>query len=81
MPKKPDVVHAENTDTGVKVKEGKVRQVNPQHVRSEEAHQLKLKEMLIPKRHRRPYQKMKFGQKRKQKEVRKMIEKRKKSAE
>lgn len=76
--KKPEVVRAENKETGVKVKEGKVYKVNQQHVRNEEAHQLKLKEMLITKRHRRPYEKIKFGQKRQQKEVRKMIEKRKK---
>ncbi|KAI6183837.1 Pescadillo-like protein [Aphelenchoides bicaudatus] len=76
--KKPEVVRAENKSTGVKVKEGQAHKVNQQHTRNEEAHQLKLKEMLIPKRHRRPYKKIKFGEKRQQKEVRKMIEKRKK---
>lgn len=78
QPKKPDVVRAENAETGVKVKQGKVHKVHPQQARNEEAHQLKLKEMLIPKRHRRPYEKIKFGKKRQEKEVRKMIEKRKK---
>jgi hypothetical protein len=78
QPKKPEVVRAENKQTGVKVKEGTVHKVHPQQVRNEEAHQLKLKEMSIPKRHRRPYEKIKFGKKRQAKEVRKMNEKRKK---
>lgn len=78
QPKKPEIVRAENKETGVKVKEGKVHKVHPQHVRNEEAHQLKLKEMSIPKRHRRPYEKIKFGKKRQAKEVRKMTDKRKK---
>lgn len=72
QPKKPEVVRAENKQTGVKVKEGTVHKVHPQQVRNEEAHQLKLKEMSIPKRHRRPYEKIKFGKKRQAKEVRKM---------
>ncbi|KAI6194624.1 Pescadillo-like protein [Aphelenchoides besseyi] len=76
QPKKPEVVRAENTKTGVKVKEGNVHKVHPQQVRNEAGQQLKLKEMLIAKRHRRAYEKIKFGEKRKKKELRKLVEKR-----
>lgn len=80
QPKQPDVVRAENPKTAVKVKEGKIHKVNPQQVRNEEAHQLKLKEMLIPKRYSRAYKKIKYGENRKKKEIRKMVEKRNKLA-
>jgi len=76
QPKKPEVVRAENVATGVKVKEGRVYKVHPQQVLNEEGQNLKLREMLIRKKQKRAYEKIKFGQKRKVKEVRKMVSKR-----
>ncbi|CAD5233003.1 unnamed protein product [Bursaphelenchus xylophilus] len=77
--KKPVVqpkVHAVNLETGVEVKKGRVHRENPQQKINEEGHDLKMREMMIPKRFKRAYKKIKHGQKEKKKEVRKMHAKR-----
>jgi len=49
---------------------------NKQKELNEKGQNLKLREMMIPKKHRRVYKKIKFGEKRKAKEQRKLLEKR-----
>lgn len=53
----------------MQVKEGKADRPNSVRRVAEEAEERKLQEMLIAKKHRRAYQKIKFGQKRKAREV------------
>ena len=78
QPRPAEVVRAANEATGVRVKEGRVHKVHPQQTRNDEGAQLKLREMLIPKKHKRAYEKIKFGQKRQKREARKMHDKREK---
>jgi len=61
----------------MQVKEGKADHGNVHKRVADRAEEKRLQEMLIAKKHRRAYQKIKFGQKRKAKEVRKLKEKRK----
>jgi hypothetical protein len=72
--KKPD----ENESPAMRVKTAKPFKENQQKKINEKGHDLKLKEMMIPKKHRRVYQKIKFGIKRKSKEVNKLKQKRQK---
>ena len=53
----------------MQVKEGRADGPNAHRRVAEQAEERKLQEMLIAKKHRRAYQKIKFGQKRKAKEV------------
>jgi len=61
----------------MQVKEGKVDRTNVHKRVADQVEERKLQEMLIAKKHKRAYQKIKFGEKRKAKEVRKLKEKRK----
>ena len=51
------------------VETGKVFKKNKQKVLNEQGEQQKLKEMMIPKKHKRVYQKIKRGTKKKVREV------------
>ncbi|CAD5223340.1 unnamed protein product [Bursaphelenchus okinawaensis] len=79
LKKKPVVqpkVHAVNMETGVAVKKGRVHKDNPQNKINQDGQELKMREMMIPKRFKRAYKKIKHGQQEKKKEVRKMHAKR-----
>jgi len=60
------------------VKAGKVFRENQQKLINEKGHDRKLREMMIPKKHRRVYKKIRFGEKRLAREAKKLEEKRKK---
>ncbi|KRZ34234.1 Pescadillo -like protein [Trichinella pseudospiralis] len=77
MKKARKVEIAENPLKALEVKPGVVHKENGQKKLAEEKEELKLREMMIAKKYRRAYQKMKFGQKRQAKEVRKLVKKRK----
>jgi pescadillo protein len=62
----------------MRVEAGRTYKENPQRKINEEGHNLKLKEMLIAKKYRRAYKKIKFGMKREKRETRKLEEKRQK---
>lgn len=62
----------------VYVKEGKSYRENPQEKINLAGQDLKLREMMIEKKHRRVYEKIKFGKKREAKEANKLEIKRKK---
>ncbi|KRY22354.1 Pescadillo -like protein [Trichinella patagoniensis] len=68
---------AENPLKALEVKPGVVHKDNRQKKLAEEKEELRLREMMIAKKYRRAYQKIRFGQKRQAKEVRKLVKKRK----
>lgn len=61
----------------ISVRPAKAFKQNIQMMINEEGHNLKLREMMIPKRHKRVYDKIKFGIKKKEKAVKKLSNRRK----
>lgn len=76
QPQQAQKVHAANETTGVQVKQGKKLVENKQQKMNQEGQELKMREMMIPKRFKRAYKKVKHGEKEKKKVVRKMHAKR-----
>uniref|UniRef100_A0A914DNS5 Pescadillo homolog n=1 Tax=Acrobeloides nanus TaxID=290746 RepID=A0A914DNS5_9BILA len=66
----------ETPESGMSVKTGKVFKENLQKKLNQVGQELKLREMMIPKKHRRVYKKIKYGQKRQASEKKKLESKR-----
>jgi pescadillo protein len=62
--------------SGMHVEMGQAYKENRQKLINQKGHDLKMREMMIPKKHRRVYKKIKYGQKRSLREANKLQEKR-----